>query len=173
MSKLTPKQELFCQEYLKDMNGTAAAKRAGYSKRTAAEQACQILATPKIQERVNELKAARLERVQIDADWVLKRIAAIADVDIAKAYDKGGQFLPIKEMPEDLRKTITGIDVYKDFTEGVEVGETRKIKLADKLKALELLGRHIKLFTDKVEHSGKVGWEAFLLEADKDESGEP
>ena len=71
MSKLTDKREAFCQEYLVDLNGTQAAIRAGYSEKTANEQAARLLANVSVQQRVAELKASRNERVQTDYDWVL------------------------------------------------------------------------------------------------------
>lgn len=71
MTKLTAKQEAFCQEYLIDLNATQAAIRAGYSEKTAKDMGCQNLAKPNISEYIAELKAERSERTLINADWVL------------------------------------------------------------------------------------------------------
>ncbi|HAL7886072.1 TPA: terminase small subunit, partial [Escherichia coli] len=74
MKQLTPKQELFCREYLKDLNGTQAAIRAGYSEKTANEQASRLLANVNVQKFVAELKSARVEQTGIDAAYVLRRL---------------------------------------------------------------------------------------------------
>lgn len=77
MVKLTDKQEMFCKEYLIDLNATQAAIRAGYSEKTANEQGSQNLAKLSIQDRLAELKANREERLQIDADWVLSQAVKV------------------------------------------------------------------------------------------------
>jgi phage terminase small subunit len=76
---LTPKQEAFCQEYLVDLNATQAAARAGYSEATAQEQGSRLLSNVMVASRVRELMAGRSERVQINSDWVLRRLVAISD----------------------------------------------------------------------------------------------
>ena len=84
MAKLTPKQERFCEEYLIDLNATQAAIRAGYSEKTAREQAAQNLSKLNIQEKIAELKAERSKRTEITQDRVIKELAAMA---FAKATD--------------------------------------------------------------------------------------
>jgi phage terminase small subunit len=77
--KLTTKQDIFCQEYLIDLNGTQAAIRAGYSEKTANEQSSQLLAKLNIRARIEELQKARAEKLEIDATWVLQRLKSISD----------------------------------------------------------------------------------------------
>ncbi len=77
MAKLTDKQEMFCKEYIIDLNATQAAIRAGYSEKTANEQGCQNLAKLSIQERIAELKEDREKRLVIDADWVLQQAVKV------------------------------------------------------------------------------------------------
>lgn len=79
MAKLTPKQEAFCQEYLIDLNATQAAKRAGYSDKTAKDIGCENLAKPNIAEKIAELMKARTETTRIDAAWVLKAAKQVFD----------------------------------------------------------------------------------------------
>jgi phage terminase small subunit len=79
MEALTDKQEAFCREYLLDLNATQAAIRAGYSEATAASIGHENLTKPEIASRVRELMGARAERVQVDADWVLRRLLDISD----------------------------------------------------------------------------------------------
>tara|TARA_R110002012_G_scaffold316344_1_gene531196 strand:+ start:1650 stop:2084 length:435 start_codon:yes stop_codon:yes gene_type:complete len=77
MAKLTDKQEMFCKEYLIDLNATQAAIRAGYSEKTAKQVGSENLSKPDIQERLSELKAHREERLQIDAEWVLSQAVKV------------------------------------------------------------------------------------------------
>ncbi|WP_249871627.1 terminase small subunit [Oceanobacillus saliphilus] len=79
MAKLTAKQELFCHEYIVDLNATQAAIRAGYSERTARVTASKLLAKANISARVKELKDKRAEKLELDAYWVLKRLKDISD----------------------------------------------------------------------------------------------
>lgn len=169
MSDLNPKHKLFVAEYLKDLNATQAATRCGYSGKTARQQGARLLSNAAINAAVQKAMEKRSDRVELSADWVIKKLMRIADSDLAKAYAADGSLLPVPEMPEEIRKCLAGVDVHKDFTEGVEVGETKKIKVLDQTRALELLGRHLKLFTDRVEHTGKLTWEEHVMESLKEE----
>lgn len=166
--KLTPKQERFCEEYLIDLNATAAAKRAGFSEKSAMEQGYALINKPHVMAKISELKTKRSERTEINADWVLKQLALIAAVDLGKAYDENGDLLPVQKMPDEVRLALSSVDVHKDFTEGVEIGETKKIKMEPKLRALELIGRHLKLFGDG-SLKLTVTWEDLLRESLKDD----
>lgn len=164
--KLTPKQEMFCKEYLVDLNATQAAKRAGYSEDTANKNAARLMVNEGIAQRIQELMNERAAEVGVTAAKILKRLDSIGDVDLGRAYDKNGNLLPIHEIPEDVRRCISGIKVFEEFEgfgkERVKIGEVREVKFWDKIKANELLGRHLKLFTDKVEHSGTVTLEQLV-----------
>lgn len=170
---LTEKQEQFCQEFLIDLNATKASIRAGFSKKTSAEQGHALLKMEKVQARISALQKERAQRCEVDQDFVLKELLKIANVDLADAYDDEGRLLSVKKMPERFRKALAGVDVFEEF-DGVgqdryHVGDTRKIKLWDKIRALELLGRHLKLFTEKIEHSGKITWLEHVTNSLKDE----
>ena len=152
-SKLTPKQTLFVSEYLIDLNATKAAIRAGYSATTAYSIGSENLTKPEIQQAIQEAQLDRQKRTEITQDRVLKELALIAFIDIKDAFDEDGSLLPISKMPEDIRRAIGGMD----YTTIGDVGGTSKIKLIDKKSALELLGKHMKLFTDRTEISGPDG----------------
>ncbi len=126
---LTPKQELFCLEYLKDLNGTQAATRAGYSSDTAQEQASRLLSNVMVASRVHELIQARTERLQVDADWVLRQLVTVAERCSA----------PQKKM----QMTMAGFVQVKDPATGEGVFEFDAIGAN---KALELIGKHVGLF---------------------------
>lgn len=157
LRELTPRQDRFCQEYLIDLNGTQAAIRAGYSKDTASEIAYENLRKPEIQKRVAALMAERAKRTRITKDRVLEGIAELAYFDIADAYDERGAVKPLHEMPPALRHAIAGIESQELQIDGVVVGHVRKLKLVDRPRAYEMLGRHMKLFTDKLEVNDKTG----------------
>lgn len=159
-SKLTPKQELFCVEYLKDLNATQAAIRAGYSEKTARNIASENLAKPDIQEFICSANKKRLDEVKIEASFVLGELHKIASSSIKDAVDENGILLPINEMPDHVAKTIQSIDIEeeherdKDTNEINSTTKTIKIKFWSKDKSLENLGKHLKLFTEKIELSG-------------------
>lgn len=97
---LTDKQEMFCREYLIDLNATQAAIRAGYSEKTANEQGAQNLAKLSIQSRISELKAERNDRIDIDADYVLRRLFEIDQMDVLDILRDDGTLKPISLWPK-------------------------------------------------------------------------
>jgi phage terminase small subunit len=148
--QLTEKQVAFCREYLVDLNATAAAVRAGYSEATANQQGPRLLGDDRIQEEIQRLMGERSQRVEVKADRVVEELAAMA------FYDPGvlGAANPqspadIAALPEEVRRAIVGwsYDRAGRFT----------IRLAAKTTALELIGRHLKMFTDRTEHTGPDG----------------
>lgn len=164
---LTPKQEAFVREYLIDLNATQAAIRAGYSAKTARAVGSENLTKPDIATAIAEAQAKRAERTQIDADWLLTRLAEESTADVADLYDEHGGLKPVKDWPLIWRQgLVAGLDVEEIRVEGVVIGTVRKLKLSDRIKRLELIGRHIDVgaFKDKVEHSGKVEVETLTEE---------
>lgn len=150
--ELTDKQEMFCQEYLKDLNATQASVRAGYSKKNADKIGPELLGNTRVASRIQELMDKRSAKTEITAETVLKELLLLAKVDLKGAFDESGNILPIHEIPEEVRRCIAGIETIVDREGDI----TKKLKLWDKPKSLELLGKHLKLFTEKIEHSGKI-----------------
>lgn len=154
---LTHKQELFVKEYLVDLNATQAAIRAGYSEKTAKDIGCQNLAKLDIAEAIQEAFNARAKRVEITADRVLLEIARSAFVDPAEYFSSNGSLLEIHAMPEETRRSISGVKVRKERSgeyddDGKPLMDTiTEIKVNDKTRNLELLGKHLKLFSDRLE----------------------
>jgi phage terminase small subunit len=160
-SDLTPKQQRFVDEYLIDLNATQAAIRAGYSARTADVQASQILSIPKVAAAVEAAIGERSKRTEITGDSVLRELLLIATADIGQAFDEAGCLLPLGEMPENTRRAISAIESDELF-DGVgkdrkRIGLMRKVKFWDKPRALEMLGKHLKLFVDRAELTGASG----------------
>lgn len=141
MAKLTDKQELFAREYLKDLNATQAAIRAGYSEKTANEQGAQNLAKLSVANRISGLKAVRNQEIGIDASYVLRRLVEIDQMDVLDILLANGELKPIKDWPKVWRTTLSGMDVTE--MAGDAAGLLKKIKWPDKVKNLELLGKHV------------------------------
>lgn len=146
MGKLkSEKQERFCLEYIVDLNATQAAIRAGYAERSARSQGSKLLTKGDIQARVGELNGRRQERTKIDADWVLQRLALIADVRFEDLYNESGKLLLPAELGEGAQYLVSGVKVREEFVDGEAVGETVEVKLESRLKALELIGKHVRV----------------------------
>lgn len=161
--KLTAKQIRFVDEYLVDLNATQAAIRAGYSEKTANTIGAQNLAKLSIQAEILRRQKDLQRRTAISQDRVIKELARVAFADVAdyvqvetRIINRGDIEVPLElavhketaELSADQRAAIASI---KQGANGVE------IKLHDKIKALELLGRHIGMFNDKLSLSGTDG----------------
>ncbi len=161
--KLTDQQELFCLEYMKDLNATQAAIRAGYSENSARSIACENLTKPNIQDRVAELKAEQFKRVQIDSDQILAEIAKLGYSDIRGLYNDDGTIKHPKEWSDELGRAVSSIEVEELFDGSGQdrtwIGYTKKVKFWPKDKALDMLGKHKKLFTERHEHTGEISLE--------------
>lgn len=157
---MTPKQQRFVEEYLIDLNATQAAIRAGYSAATAMEQGYQLLQNSSVAEAITALKAKRSEKTGIDAAWLLTRLAKEADADLNDIYDEAGALKPVKDWPMIWRQGLVGgIKVVEERDDkGNVVGIIREVKLSDRVKRLELIGKHVDVqaFKERVEHSGAM-----------------
>ncbi len=153
-AKLTPKQAAFVGEYLVDLNATQAAIRAGYSKRAARQMADENMSKPAIAEAIAAAKFERSRRTKISSDRVLQELACIAFFDIAKAFTPDGGLLPLDQMDEDTRRVLAGLEVNELFADGKHIGNLKKVKIADKLVALDKLARHLGLLSDRITVAG-------------------
>lgn len=162
---LTAKQERFVQEYLVDLNATQAAIRAGYSERTARAIGMENLTKPDIQAAIHTAMEQRSKRVEITQDRVLQEYARLAFFDPRKLFEDNGKPKDIKKLDDDTAAALVGLDVMEEYEGAGEsrkfVGYTKKYKLANKLGALDSLGKHLGMFVDKVEHSGGINTNPF------------
>lgn len=173
MAKLTDKQLRFVEEYLVDLNATQAAIRAGYKEKNARVIGAENLTKPNIAEKIEKAMAERSARTEVTQDMVLKELAAVAFAngsDFAKVVEKpifdplsgspvldretgkqktyqDVQMVPTDDLSEEKKKAIANIKMGKN---GIEVIS------CDKVKALELLGKHLGMFLDKVETTGSI-----------------
>ena len=153
---LTDKQEMFCREYLIDLNATQAAIRAGYSAKTANRTAHENLSKPDIESRIAELKAQRNDLVGINATYVLNRLVEIDQMDVLDILTSTGELKPVSQWPKVWRTTLSGLDVVEMSAEGNTAALLKKIKWPDKVKNLELLGKHISVQAFKEQIEQKV-----------------
>ena len=156
MANLTPKQQRFVEEYLIDLNATQAAIRAGYSERTADSIGLQLLRKTQVAKAIQDAQSTRSERVQIDADYVLKRLVEIDQMDVLDIMDDQMKIRPVSEWPKVWRQYVINLENL-ELSDGE--GCFKKIKWPDKVKNLELIGKHVSVgaFKDKIEHSGPGG----------------
>jgi phage terminase small subunit len=152
--ELTPKQAVFVSEYLVDLCGSAAAKRAGYSPKSAGRFAQELLAKPHIQAAIAEAMRARESRTLITQDRVLEEFARIAFLDPRRLFDDEGRPIPLPKLDADVAAAIVGLDVATIGNAEVGVGQVQKIKIADKIQSLTQLGRHLGMFNDKLKLGG-------------------
>ena len=147
MAKLTAKQQCFVDEYLIDLNATQAAIRAGYSVRNADKIGSELLGKTRVQEAVSARMAERSRRTGINQDRVVLELAKIAFVKMTDIVDREGR---IKDTATDDDLACIESVKYKESESDTGYSVEREVKIASKLKALELLGKHIGMWNDKL-----------------------
>ncbi|MGC9199562.1 MAG: terminase small subunit [Acidobacteriaceae bacterium] len=148
------RQQMFVREYLSNGFNCAQALRAvGYSESSATRHAARFTRNPTIARIVTRQAGRAMARREITAERVLDEMAKVAFFDPRRIFDAKGGLLAPGEIGDEEAAAIAGLDV-RQTQDGSEL---KKIKLADKTKSLEMLGRYLRLFQDRVEHSGAVG----------------
>lgn len=159
---LTPKQQLFAEEYLVDLNATRAYRAAGYtgSDNVCASEGHKLLRNPKVQAAIQIGRAKRSMRTEITQDMVLKELARIGFSDIRNLFDDNGNLKHITMMDDASAASIQSIEVATvkrrkgeegGEAEDIEVEGTLKVKLWDKRAALIDMGRHLGMFREKID----------------------
>ncbi len=145
--------ERFCQEYSTDSNGARSVIAAGYSEAGASVTACQLLAKPNIRARIKQLVDERNARTLLNGDEILLGIKELAVSDIRRIFDSKTQcWLPMDEWPDDIARCVSSIESKELYNRaGDLVGYLKKVKLWEKPKSQENLGRNQGLFKDVVE----------------------
>lgn len=167
MGKLTKNQKIFCDEYLIDLNATRAYKVAYKNvtkDETAAASSSRLLRNVKVKDYVNERMKAREKRTEVTQDKVLKELAKIGFANITdyiniietEGYNESGELQKYNDVKLEITKELdeakqSAISEIKRGKNGVE------LKLNDKVKALELIGKHLGMFVDRVEQTGDIG----------------
>lgn len=154
---LTAQQEAYCQEYVKtpeDQKGSAV--RAGYSEKTAAKFASQNMRDQRVIDRIAILMTERNKRLRVSADYVLQRLVEIDQMDVLDILNDDGGLKPISQWPKIWRTTLSGLDIsttITNFDETTLENMLKKIKWPDKVKNLELIGKHVDVnaFKERLE----------------------
>lgn len=149
MAKLTKKQRTFIDEYLIDLNATQSAIRAGYSVSTACEQGARLLANVKVQEEIAKMMAERSRRTGINQDRVVIELARLAFINASDVINANDASIKDNATKDDLA-CIQSIKVKTSTSKKGKITE-REVRLTDKMKALELLGKHLGMWNDKVD----------------------
>lgn len=152
-NELTKKQKCFCKEYIIDFNGTRSAIRSGYSSKTAMEQASRLLRNVKVQQEIKRLSSEVGERNDIEIDEIVKGLKAIAFSDITDYIIIEKDKIELKDLTKLSKEKLWAVD-YIHQTKGGGF----KIKMCNKITALELLAKYKGMFTEKyqVQNSGAI-----------------
>lgn len=179
---MTPKQAIFYGEYIKDGNGTRAAIVAGFPESSAHVAAARMLRNAKVSAAIEAWRSRQLTKYEITAESVLQELYKLAKYDSKNLYDSAGKRIPVHLLDDFTRAAVC--DVEDETTESIKleaktdvaaetlktVKRRQRIKMADKGQNLERLGRYFKLFTDRVEHDGRVTLEQLVTGAGNGEA---
>ncbi|MFG1383730.1 terminase small subunit [Xanthobacter versatilis] len=147
MTTLTMKQRLFVAEYMRDLNATAAAIRAGYSRKTARQMGAENLSKPYISQAIAEAMERRAEAAGVEAVRVLQELARIAFADIGQLFDAAGRLKPLNQLDPEHRAAIRCLQIITREMDDGMLERRVAVQIWDKLSALEKLARHLGLFS--------------------------
>lgn len=172
---MTDKQKLFCDEYLIDLNATRAYKFAYPNCKkdeTAKSAGSRLLTNVDIQNYIAEKMKEREKRTEITQDMVLNELAKIAFLDIRKIYNENGSLKNIHDIDNDTAGAIISIESVEEFAgygqDREQIGYNKKVKMSDKAKALELIGKHLGMFKE-TNINVNMNYEEYLKRVDGDE----
>lgn len=155
---MTNAQKAFCDEYLVDFNATRAYKAVYKNCKTdGSARACasELLTKPNIKEYIEKGKKAKAERCIVTQDMVLEELKKIGFANMKQVFNENGGLKNIQDMDSDVAAAICSIESFEEFNgygaDREYIGDTKKIKMLDKTKALELIGKHLGMFKDKLE----------------------
>jgi len=170
-TELSPKRLKFINEYLKDWNATQAAIRAGYAPKNADVQGPVLLG--KLRNEIQERQKRQVIKTDATVERILQELCRIAFSDTRKLFNSDGTLKPVSEWENEVAASVAGIDTLELFSGKGEhreiIGYLKKVKLWDKNKALELLGRYRQMWADKEREPAKITLEIIQFSG----SGEP
>lgn len=153
---MNPKQERFVAEYLKDLNATQAAIRAGYTAKWAEKNAHRLTGNDGIKAAIERGTRKQLEKSELSASRILEELRRLALVDMREFFDTHGNLKSIKDLTPEQGSCLASVEVVvKNLVAGDgQVDMVHKVKAWDKVRALEMLAKHFKLLVDRVEVTG-------------------
>lgn len=173
MSRRNSRHDSFCREYIIDLNGTRAAIAAGYSKRTAHAAACRLLSNVKVKGLLAKLQKEKADKLDLNAEKVLGELSKMAFsnmLDYVSLDENGDVHVDLSKLKRDQAAAIHEITVDEYIEgrgEGARAVKRIRFKLANKIDALGLLGKHLKLFTERIEFDATDGLAEMLAAARK------
>jgi phage terminase small subunit len=172
-TKLNPKQERFAREYMIDQSATDAAKRAGYSAKTAGQLGWQLLQHPSISARIAELRDEQYQRLHMSADEVLAEAAKVARFNLGDFLfitPQGDPYIDLTNATPEQKAALAEATI-EDFTEGRgdDARDVRRVKIKahNKMHAIELIMKRHKLLTDRIEIDTTEDFDKWLEAANK------
>jgi len=163
--KLTKKQKLFVAEYQKDWNATRAAIVVGYKEHRASEIACRLVKKSQVQEAIEKAMAERLRKIGVHSERILTEVARVGLSDLRKLYNEDGSLKLPHEWSDEAAAAVAGVEVFEEFVgkgkDRTLAGHTKKVRSFDKVRALELLSKHL----------GIIGNGKHLDEGDEEDVG--
>lgn len=164
-NELNEKQKRFADAYVISLNAKQSAIEAGYSENSAEVTGCRLLSDVKVDAYIQERLHKRSERTEITQDFVLRELAKIAGFDARDMFEADGSVKLVKDWNDSVGASVASFDIAEIFSGTGEqkqaVGLSKRAASRDKIKALELLGKHLGMFRDRVEVTGANGKDLF------------
>ena len=133
---------------------------------------CDLIAWIRIDKtRTSEYEQALIDRKEWAKESILRELRAIGSFDIRSLLSDDGSVLPVSQWPADAAKAVAAIEVYEEFAgqgnSREKIGETKRLKMVDKIRALEIQAKHLSMLTEKHEITGKVTLDQLILATQK------
>ena len=179
MARNNSRHERFCREYIKDLNGKRAAIAVGYSAKTADAAASRLLSNVKVQTLVATLTKKHADKLDLSAEKVLSELSSVGlsnMLDYIRTTEEGSAYVDLSNLTREQSAAIQEVTV-DEYVEGkgkhARKVKRTKLKLVDKIRSLELLGKHLKLFTERIEVGGIAGLAEQIAQARKRANARP
>lgn len=143
---LTEQKQRFADRYFETLKGSESAIYAGYSEATSRQIAYNLLQEPEVEEYLSKLRSELSEKTGINRERILAEYSKIAFSDIRELYAGDNNLLDVRQMDDNIAGAVMSVEVDELFTQGVQIGYTKKVKLYNKLQALQDLGKHLGIF---------------------------
>ena len=169
--RMRDKYQRFVNEYLVDLDATRAAAAVGYvnanDRHYASKQGYKLMRRPDIQAEITARKRQQLIRAELTAVAVLDQLRALSMVDMREFFDTDGRMKPPSRWTADMGRAVSSFDVVKrNLTTGDDkTDEVFRVRLADKVRSLEMLAKHFGLLVDRVDHSGAIVFQHEQMDA--------
>jgi len=156
---LSDRRRLFAQEYLKDLNATAAALRAGYAAGSAKVSGHKLMHTPEVVALIEAAQAKLREKNDVTVERIVEELRRVGLSDLRQVFDEHGKLRSLADLPEEVAAMLASVKVVTRPVAGGDKGDVEyvhEIKAWDKVRALELLGKYLGILVDRTKHEGAI-----------------